>query len=264
MVRAGELLREDEFRERLQVSATQLARMVVRGDIFTMKVDGVDYLPSLLASPEHHLKRLYSICRILVPAPPSCRLGYLTSPQGNLGGISPLEALRGDESYRLLRRMARAYAAEWSRTSVSIYVGHHVQEPGDVEPTLTAVDEIDPRVNVWKRAAGALQSGGYIHPCGPYPRASAATVFIALYLAGHAEAIPEARVDVYVDNGVAKAFVVRRERPSYELDAIPATGADNIVEVVLRIVAAAKERESQQRGGSRSAYAKHINIGVGE
>ncbi|WP_429347316.1 hypothetical protein [Paraburkholderia sp. Clong3] len=127
---------------------------------------------------------------------------------------------------------------------MAIYVRHYLQEPGDIEPTLTAVDEIDPRVNIWKRAAGALRNGGYIHPCGPYPRASAATVFFARHLAGRTEAIPEARVDVSIDEGIARVFVVRLEEPGYELDAIPVTGADNIVDLVLRIVAAASKRES--------------------
>src|ERR1700720_2345824 len=118
MVLSGELLSEDEFREQLHVSESQLARMVAKGDIFTIEVDGVEYFPSLLVAPEVDLRRLYSICRILVPAPPSCRLGYLSSRHVNLGGSLPLEALRDEKQYRLLRQTARAYAAEWSRTFV--------------------------------------------------------------------------------------------------------------------------------------------------
>lgn len=244
MVRDGELLGEGEFRERLRLDASQLARMVAEGNIFTIKVDGVEYFPSLLMAPGIDRKRLYSICRLLVPAPPSCRLAYLSSGHTNLGGDSPLEALRDEKQYRLLRQLARAYAAEWSRTVVTIYSGRYTEEPLDAKPALTAADEVDPRVNLWARATGALRSGGYIHPRGPYAKASAATVFVARHLAGHAEAMPEARIEVSVDNGVAKAFIVRREERGYELDAIPVAGADNIVEVVLRIVAAAKGRES--------------------
>ena len=106
MVRAGELLGADKFRERLHVTESQLARMVAKGDIFTVEVDGVEYFPSLLVAPEVDLRRLYLICRILVPAPPSCRLGYLSSRHANLDGISPLESLRDEKRYRLLRFMA--------------------------------------------------------------------------------------------------------------------------------------------------------------
>jgi hypothetical protein len=243
-VRAGELLSEDEFRERLHVSAGHLARMVARGSVFTIEVDDAHYFPSLLAAPDIDLKRLHAICRILGPAPPSCRLGYLSSRHVNLGGISPLEALHGDDSYRLLRRMAGAYAAGWSRTVATIYVGRYEEEPTDIEPTLTAADEVDPRVNLWKRTVGALQHGGYIWPCGPYPRASAATAFIARHPAGQAAAIAEARIDVSIIDGIAHALVVHHEGPTYELDAIQVAD-DDIVRVVLCVVVAARKSESK-------------------
>jgi len=242
MVRAGELVGEDEFRERLHVSANQLVRMVAKGNLFTIDVDDVEYFPSLLAAPELDLRRLHSICRILVPAPPSCRLWYLSSRRVNLGGISPIDALHDDESYRLLRRMARAYGAEWWRTSVTICIGQHEEKDNDAEAILTAIAEIDPRVNIWKRATDALRSGGYIHPCGPYPRATVATVFIACHYAVETAAINEARIDVSVEGGIVRAFVVCGEERGYELDAIPVDDADGIVDVVLRIVSTASTK----------------------
>ncbi|MFL9955480.1 hypothetical protein PQR65_19035 [Paraburkholderia nemoris] len=240
MVRSGELLSKDEFREQLHVSSGQLARMVARGSVFTIEVDDVHYFPSLLAAPNIDLKRLHAVCRILGPAPPSCRLGYLSSRHANIGCISPLEALRDESQYRLLRQMARAYAAEWSRTSVTIYVGCHQNEPSDTKPILTAVDEVDPRVNIWKRTLDALQSGGYVHPCGPYPRASAATVFIARNPAGQAPASREARIDVSVFDGIAHAQFFRRARPVYALGAIPVADADSVVDIVIKVVRAAR------------------------
>lgn len=241
MVRSGELLGEDEFRDRLRVSAVQLARMVARGSVFTIEVDGVDYYPSLLSAPVD-LRRLYAVCRILGPAPPSCRLGYLSSRHANIGGISPLEALGDERQYRLLRRMASAYAAEWVRTVVTIYVGSYEVEPSGVEPTLTAADEIDTRVNLWKRAEGALQSGGYIHPSGPYPKASEATVFIARHPSGQAPAQLEARINVSIVDDFARAVVVSLIAPGYELDAVPIDDADSIVDMVFRIISTAGGR----------------------
>lgn len=243
MVRNGELVRESEFCTLLGLSPRRLARMIARGSVFAMEVDGVSYIPTLLAKSGIDRKRLFSICRILVPAPPSCRLGYLACRQANVGGIFPIDALHDDESYRLLRRMARAYAAEWWRTSVAIYEGSHLDEPSSLKPILTAVDDGDPRVNVWKRAAGAIQAGGYIEPCGPYPNVSLATVFVGLHPAGQASATVQARVEVRVKNGLARASVVRGKAPAYDLEPIQIDDKDSVVDVVLRIIAVARTRK---------------------
>ncbi|SEB61160.1 hypothetical protein SAMN02787142_0031 [Burkholderia sp. WP9] len=245
MLRTGELISDGEFRERLHVGDRLFARMTSKGDIFSIEVDGVTCFPAFLAAQELDLKRLHSICRLLVPAPPSCRLGYLSSRHANIGGISPIEALRDESQYRLLRRMAAAYAAEWSRTVVTIYVGRYEGKPSGTEPTLTAADEVDPRVNLWTRAAGALRSGGYIHPCGPYPRAPVATVFIARHPAGQAPATSEARIDVSVVDNIASAVIVSHETPAYELGSIQVADEDSIVDVVLRVVVTARESESK-------------------
>lgn len=243
MVRNGELLRKDEFRKLLGLSASRLGVMVAKGSIFTIEVDRVAYFPSLLATSGIDRRKLYSVCRILVPAPPSCRLGYLESQRANLGGISPMVALRDERSYRLLRHMARAYAAGWWRTSVTIYAGSYFEEPSDVKPIVTAVDEGDPRVNLWKRAAGAVLSGGYIYPSGPYIHVDMASVFVALHPAGQGKAAVEARVGVRINGDTAHAFVVCREAPGYELDAIPVDDKGSIVDVVLRTITAARAHE---------------------
>lgn len=243
MVRNGELLREDEFRKRLRLSISRLKGLVASGSVFAIEVDKVEYFPSLLTTPSIDRKKLYSICRVLGPAPESCRLSYLKSRHANLGGISPMVALQDDRSYRLLRRMARAYAAEWWRTSVTIYTGCHLVEPSNVEPIVKAVDEGDPRVNLWNRAAGAILSGGYIYPPGPYVHADVASVFVTLHPAGQGKATVEARVEIRVDDDMVHAFVVCREAPGYELDAIPVDDRGSIVDVVLRTITAARAHE---------------------
>jgi hypothetical protein len=240
MVLAGELLREVEFRKRLFVNEKQLARMLQRNDVFTIEVDEVAYFPALLATPGLDLKRLFSICRILAPAPPSCRFGYLSSGHANLGGVSPLEAIHDDRSYRLLQRMARAYAAEWWRTSVAIYEGSYSETPSHVAPMFTAEDEVDPRVNLWQRVAGSILSGGYTYPPGPYPHVNSASVFVGLHPAGQGKATVEARIEVRVDGDMAHACVVYPDASKYELDAIPVGDTRGVVDVVLRIAAAAK------------------------
>ena len=152
-------------------------------------------------------------------------------------------ALQDEQSYRLLRHMARAYAAGWWRTSVTIYAGSYSEEPSNVKAIVTAMDEGDPRVNLWRRAAGAILSGGYIYPSGPYVHVDVASVFVALHPAGQGKAAVEARVEVRVNGDVAHAFVVCREAPGYKLDAILVDDKGSIVDVVLRAITAARAHE---------------------
>jgi hypothetical protein len=255
MVRSGELLDKKDFRKVLRLSSGRLRDMVATGSVFAIELDGISYFPSLLATPGINRQRLYAVCRVLFPAPPSCRLSYLQSKHVNLGGLSPIDSLDDYESYQILLRMAHAYAVEWWRTSVVIYEGSHWEEPSQTDPVVTVMDETDPRVNLWKRAAGAIVSGGYISPPGPYPHLNLASVFVALHPAGQGEVTVEARIEVIVDGDVAHALVVRGEASPRKLDAIPVIGNMSVVDVVLRIIKAARayeaKRDIQQRRRQR-------------
>jgi hypothetical protein len=235
MVQTKKLLTSDEFCERLGVNARRLARMVATGSAFSINVDDVQYYPALLAAPNVDRRRLQSICRILVPAAPMSRLVYLSSKQGNLGGITPLAALAEDKNYRRLRRMARAFASEWNRTFVHIWIGPY--NPAKLEPTFEAAVEADPRTNVWKRGLEAMEAGGYIAPSGPYPVADEASVRVIRYEAGGLNHVEEARLDLRVVDGVARVLIYTRDFQK-ELEEIPVGGADNIVEVVRQVIAA--------------------------
>lgn len=196
MVRDGLLLPTNEFCLRIGVSETKLARLQDAGSVFSIAVDGTQYFPSLLAEPGLDRSRLQSICRILVPAPPACRLDYLSSKHGNLGDLSPIEMLRDDKDYKWLREMARAWAAEWSRTAVKVYEGKHETEPSDIEPLYTAIAEIDPRRPLWTRASEALHAFGYQWPLGPYPATRTFTIFVERQTAGYSAPISEACIQV--------------------------------------------------------------------
>ncbi|WP_165087292.1 hypothetical protein [Caballeronia sp. SBC2] len=110
-VRNGELLSADELTRRRGISSARLAHMLVSGSVFSIEVDGVEYYPALLVEAGFDRKRLQSICRIFVPAPPACRLDFLSSKNGSLGDLSPIEMLDDDKNYKRLREMARAWAA---------------------------------------------------------------------------------------------------------------------------------------------------------
>jgi hypothetical protein len=235
MVQTKKLLTSDEFCERLGVSSRRLARMVSTGSVFSVDVDDVMYYPALLAAPNVDRRRLQSICRILVPAAPMSRLVYLSSKQGNLGGITPLAALAQDKSYRRLRQMARAFASEWNRTFVHIWAGPY--NPAKVDPSYETAVEADPRTNVWKRGLEAMEAGGYIAPSGPYLAVDEATVRVIRYEAGGWNHIEEARLDLQIVDDVARVLIYTRSFQK-ELEEIPVPGADNIVEVVRTVIAA--------------------------
>jgi len=235
MVRSRQLLTSIEFCGRLGVSERRLARMVAAGSVFAIDVDGVMYFPAFLADPFVDRKRLQSVCRMLVPAPPNCRLHYLSSRQGNLGSITPLEALADDGSYRRLRQMARAYASEWSRTVVHIWAGYY--RPGELEPTYVAAIDVDPRTNLWKRALEAIEAGGYIAPPPPYPTADAATVLVTRSDTGDLNHVEEAKLDVRIVDNVARVLIYPPDFRQ-KLEEVSVGGADSIVEVVRQIMAA--------------------------
>ncbi|SEK07244.1 hypothetical protein [Paraburkholderia diazotrophica] len=120
MVADGRLLTADEFRARLGIRKKRFGRMLEDGEVFALDVDGTDYFPALLADKRLNRKRLRAICYIIAPAPPWSRLDFLWSRNGSLGNKSPLDMLGGDADYLLLRKLAEAWAAEYSRTAVKL------------------------------------------------------------------------------------------------------------------------------------------------
>ncbi|MFL9900022.1 hypothetical protein PQR71_18015 [Paraburkholderia fungorum] len=246
MIRDGELLTEGEFRRCRSISARQLSRFLASGSIFSVEVEGGQYYPALLADPEHNNRRLATICRILRPAEPHCRLAFLTARNAALGEVTPLEAMRTDEGYKRLLVQARGWASESSRTLVEVRVGEYL-DPNSVLPlACTAVTEIDPRTSIWRRALDALESAGNVRPEGPYPRASAVTVLIFLSTAGESGATAKVRLDIVVENGVAHTGVVAAGFPRSDLPGVRVHKTDDVVEVARKIIRQVSKRASQR------------------
>jgi hypothetical protein len=199
MLASGELILEDEFLKRLCVTKQRLSSLLADGSIFTLEVDGAEYYPALLADPSVARERLQAICRIIAPAPPDSRLGFLTSRRGSLGDRRPLDMLDSDDDFKALSRRAAAWTAEWSRTAVKMYEGEHETEPKDVKPLYTTAAEIDPRRPLWERASEALHVHGHEWPLGPYPDARKFTLFVERQTVGDATPILEACVQIIVD-----------------------------------------------------------------
>lgn len=236
MVARGTLVKRDDFCQKLGVSAQRLDEMLRDGDVFELEVDGMRYIPALLADKTINLRRLHSVCRILVPAPPASRLNYLMSRHGNLGGISPIDSLSGNREYRWLRKMAWAWASDYSMTTVQIFAGD-IAENASLRPVYTAALKIDPRANLWKRVVKAITQGGYIEPSGPYPYLDSATVFVTRSAGGRAKPVREARMSLKIADDVATVTfdipIGNHTPPSRVFE----VGSDNVVDTVHRIAA---------------------------
>ncbi|BFG77770.1 hypothetical protein PTKU46_58030 [Paraburkholderia terrae] len=237
MIANGELLIPSDFRKRIGVTEKQLALLLEDGSVFTVEVDEASYIPALLADPAVNRKRLQAICRIIVPAEPMSRLGFLSSPRGSLGGRRPVEMLGSEVDFKLLQRMAAAWAAEWSRTIVKMYKGEHQREPSDVDPLYTAIAEIDPRKSLWERASEALHVHGYQWPLGPYPDVRKFSLFVERQAAGHSAPIPEACVQIVVDGDYLQVRIVAAPGSVLHSSTMPGSKDKSFIEVAKRVIA---------------------------
>jgi len=241
MIRDGELLTVDEFCARRGIGAKQLRRLTASGSVFFIEIDGRGYYPALLAKPSHNARRLAAVCRILWPGDPMSRLSFLTSRRGSLGGVTPLEAMQSDDGYRRLRQTAKGWAAEWSRTVVEIYLGEYVGHEAEGLPLVcTAVVEVDPRVNVLKRASCAVHDDANTRPDGPYPHAKLATVLVLRDNVCGPKDVLEARLNIVVEGGRAHCGVLMNDYPRYDLEAVKINSKDDVVTMVRRLLASYK------------------------
>lgn len=236
MVSDGTLISENEFRERLGVSKKRLARMLEDGSVFAVNVENTVYYPAVLGDSRYDRTRLQEICRIIVPGGDS-RLDLLTSRHGSLGDRSPLNMLNDEGSYALLRRMAEAWATEYSRTVVRLFEGVHETEPADNEALYTAAVEIDPRKPVWERASAALHEHGYEWPLGPYPETKAFSAFVGHQNAGDAEPHEDACVQIVVDGELVRVRIVFKDGLAPQSQTVPAGKHKSVVDVAKRVIA---------------------------
>ncbi|MFM0475667.1 hypothetical protein [Paraburkholderia strydomiana] len=236
MIANGELLSPTDFGVRTGADGRQLERLLGDGSLFAVQVDGAEYIPAVLADPAHNLRRLQAICQIIVPAPPMSRLDFLTAQNGTLGDRTPLDMLDDDGDYKVLKRAAAAWAAEWSRTSVKVYDGVHETEPIDVTPLYTASAEIDPRRPLWERASEALHTMGYKWPVGPYPEVRRFTLFVERQTGGDAAPTPEACIQIAADGGDVRIRIVAAPGGTLESRTIPAVKQLSLIDLVNRVI----------------------------
>ncbi|MFL9959079.1 hypothetical protein PQR65_37400 [Paraburkholderia nemoris] len=237
MVANGELISETEFLRRCRLTARRLAMLLADDSVFTIEVDGVEYFAALLAVPAHHRRSVYAICRVIAPAPSGARLDFLTSRRESLGDRSPLEVLKTKDEFKIVSRLATAWASEWSRTTVKMYDGEHEAEPKDVEPLYTAAAEIDPRRRLWERASEALHVHGYEWPLGPYPIARKFTLVVERQAAGDSAPIPEACVQIAVDGEYIQVRIVSAPGTTLASKTLPAGKSRTFIDIATQVIA---------------------------
>ncbi|MFM0176155.1 hypothetical protein PQR33_43420 [Paraburkholderia sediminicola] len=204
--------------------------------MFIVEIDEASHIPALLANPAHNRMRLQAICRIIASARSDSGLGFLTSRRGSLGDRSPLQMLSDNSDFKLLQRMAAAYAPEWSRTAVKVFEGEHETEPSNIAPLYTAIAEIDPREPLRVRATEALHAYGYQRPLGPYPVMRAFTIFVERHTAGEATSIVEACIQVSAKDDFFLVRVRRRQEAYHESQPVPASGCKTVVDAAWKII----------------------------
>ncbi|WP_213779119.1 helix-turn-helix domain-containing protein [Caballeronia sp. dw_276] len=237
MITNGELLSETDFRQRLGVTKRCLDEMLADGSVFAMEVDETQYFPAQLVEPSRIQKRLQAICRIIAPAPATSRLDFLKSPLGSLGDQIPFEMLDDDIDFKRVQTVAAAWAAEWSRTTVTMYQGEHDREPKELQPLYTATAEIDPRRPLWERASEALHTHGYEWPLGPYQNVREFTLFVERQTAGQPSAISEARVNISVDGEVIRTRVAAAPETTLRSKAVHAGKDMSLISLAKRVIA---------------------------
>ncbi|KDR28791.1 MULTISPECIES: hypothetical protein [Burkholderiaceae] len=253
-----EVITRFEFRARLGLSEEMLNSLLSKGSVFSLGCGNEKSFPVILSEPQLDRRRLFSLCRIIRPAPPGARLSFLTSGHEALRGKSPVEALHNKTQFRLVREIASTWASEWVRTIVTVYLGAHSTAPVQV-PAYVAIDEVDPRRCVWVRAANAMGSGGYIAPEAPYPYATRTTAFITRKSAGCSQELVDARLDIAVLGRVCFASVYLRERTLGRYRVVLNADRLNVVEVLEEIVGVMQREDSERRRNHGFATSSRVN-----
>ncbi|SAK79133.1 hypothetical protein AWB77_03844 [Caballeronia fortuita] len=261
-----EVITRCEFRARLGISEEMLNSLLSKCSVFSLGCGNENSFPAVLSEPQHDRRRLFSLCRIIRPAPPSARLSFLTSGHGALRGKSPVEALISKRQFCLVREIASAWASEWSRTIVTVCIGAHSTAPVQA-PAYVAIDEVDPRRCVWARAAGAMQYGGYVTPDAPYPYARRATAFITRKSAGCSKETVDAKLDIAILGRVCFASIHLRERSPARYRLVLSADRLDVVEVLGEIVGVMRresleKRRKHAREASGQVQGRHFDVKI--
>jgi hypothetical protein len=237
MIANGDLISEAEFCRCCNLSARRLYVLLADESVFKLEVDGVEYFPALLAVSESQRRSVYEICRVIATAPSDARLDFLSSRRGRLGDRSPLEVLKDENGFKTVSRMTAAWAAELSRTLVTIFEGEHEVEPADIKALYTAATEVDPRRPLCERAFIALHLREYEWPLGPYPDVRKFSLLVDRQAAGDSQSTPEACVQILVDGECSRIRIIASVGTTRVSKELPADKRANLIDIAKRVIA---------------------------
>ncbi|MDR5810627.1 hypothetical protein [Caballeronia sp. LZ019] len=198
LAKSGASISEESFRKQLGVTDAQFAAMLSDERVFSVEVDGQKTFPAIFCSSSVRLDRLWKIARIIAPAPAALRLDFLTTACGALEGRVPVDMLDDDRNYKQLRAYARAWASEFSRTSVVVWDADTLDDLSLAKPLYTCSTAVNPRRPLWRRALGAIHSPGYTNPVDIPQAPSSLVIVVERAMAGQSNAVPEAGFVCYL------------------------------------------------------------------
>ncbi|KXV15626.1 hypothetical protein CR51_02135 [Caballeronia megalochromosomata] len=207
MLENGILISRELLMRLLDITPEHLDILVEQDRIFAVSVDGVPHYPSVFANPRVNAERLQSICRLLQPISNTCKLDFLLSAWGHLGGRRPIELLDDNKDYKQVRQSAAVRVQESTRTVIKIFQGHHASLP-QAEPLYTAAAEIEPRRPLWSRARATLSEFGFQRPSAPYPCSSLFTAFVEKHFEGTSDGVLDGGVCVHRDDHAWRLLAV--------------------------------------------------------
>ena len=96
LARQGELLTSDEIQQRLGVTRQAISKRLRAGTLFYVDgPQGVRYYPAFFAQADVDQNAVRLVAKTLGDLPGASKWAFFTSPRVSLGGLSPVEILRG-------------------------------------------------------------------------------------------------------------------------------------------------------------------------
>jgi hypothetical protein len=91
-----------------RLTTPQLDRELHAKRLFTVELQGQDYLPAFFLDGRYERRQLQAICKVLGDLPGGSKLQFFTTPKGSLSGQTPLDALL-ERKAAAVRRTAQGF-----------------------------------------------------------------------------------------------------------------------------------------------------------
>ncbi|RYD82251.1 MAG: hypothetical protein EOP84_09670 [Verrucomicrobiaceae bacterium] len=93
LVKDGTLIPAKDFLAERRFTKQAMSKALGANRVFSLDVDGETYLPAFYIDPNHDVRKLEKVSKVLGDLPGASKLHFFMSGWGSLGGKTPLEAL---------------------------------------------------------------------------------------------------------------------------------------------------------------------------